>query len=250
VFSRGSVAFTTYDHLGRTVRTEVRVAQPNPNTQGLADRYATRWYSKDFAYDAADREVATTTGATATALQGTAESSFGFPVARASSVVTTEYTARGTVERVAGSYGTLVDSVKRTADGLVEEIVYGDVAGTKTTYQYDDRRRVRSVQTYRGEPSLWTSPPSGYQPAPAPGGTTTFQLLLQDEDYTYDAVNNPIEIHDWRIADEWPAGAKPVTRKIQYDDLYRVKRIDHEYAAGDDAWTSPFAPELASSKSQ
>jgi RHS repeat-associated protein len=37
-----------------------------------------------------------------------------------------------------------------------------------------------------------------------------------------------------------------VTRKIQYDDLYRVKRIDHEYAAGDDTWTSPFAPELAS----
>jgi RHS repeat-associated protein len=246
VFSRGSVAFTTYDYLGRTVRTELRVAKPNPNTQGLADRYATRWYGKDFAYDAADREIATTTGATATALQGAAQSAFGFPTARASSVVTTTYTERGTVKRVAGSYGTLVDSVKRTADGLVEDIVYGDAAGTTTSYQYDDRRRVRTVQTYRGEPSLWTSPPSGYQPAPVPGGTTTFQLLLQDEEYQYDPVNNPIEIRDWRIADEWPAGAKPVTRKIQYDDLYRVKRIDHEYAAGDDTWTSPFSPELAS----
>jgi RHS repeat-associated protein len=62
-----------------------------------------------------------------------------------------------------------------------------------------------------------------------------------------DVVNNPTEIRDWRIADEWPAGAKPVTRKIQYDDLYRVKRLDYEYAAGDDDWTSPFAAELAGS---
>jgi RHS repeat-associated protein len=62
-----------------------------------------------------------------------------------------------------------------------------------------------------------------------------------------DVVNNPTEIRDWRIADEWPAGAKPVTRKIQYDDLYRVKRLDYEYAAGDDDWTSPFASELAGS---
>jgi len=58
-------------------------------------------------------------------------------------------------------------------------------------------------------------------------------------------VDNPTEIRDWRLVDEWPAGAKPVTRKIQYDDLYRVTQVDHQYAAGDDAWTSPFAAENA-----
>jgi hypothetical protein len=65
------------------------------------------------------------------------------------------------------------------------------------------------------------------------------QLLLQDEDYAYDVVNNPVEIRDWRIPEEWPAGAKPVTRKIQYDDLYRVSRVDQEYSDGDDQWISP-----------
>jgi RHS repeat-associated protein len=115
------------------------------------------------------------------------------------------------------------------------------------SHKYDNRRRVRNVTTFRGEPPLWSSPPADYQPPPAPSGTTSFQLLLQDEDFTYDVVNNPTEIRDWRIADEWPAGAKPVTRKIQYDDLYRVTRVDHEYSTGDDAWTSPFAAELGGS---
>lgn len=51
-------------------------------------------------------------------------------------------------------------------------------------------------------------------------------------------------IRDWRNPDEWPTGAKPVTRKIQYDDLYRVTRVDYQYAAGDDTWTSPFKAEV------
>jgi RHS repeat-associated protein len=244
VFSRGSVAFTTYDFLGRAIRADLRVARPNPNTAGFETRYADRWYIKDFAFDAADREVATTTGATSAALQGAPQSGFGFPASRASSVVTTEYTARGTVKNVGGSYGALVSGIQRTADGLIEEIVYGDVAGTTTAFKYDNRRRVRNVTTFRGEPPLWSTPPASYQPPPAPSGTTSFQLLLQDEDFTYDVVNNPTEIRDWRIAEEWPAGAKPVTRKIKYDDLYRVTRVDHEYSTGDDAWTSPFAAEL------
>jgi RHS repeat-associated protein len=244
VFSRGSVAFTTYDFLGRAERADVRVARPNQNLAGFETRYADRWFSKDFAYDAADREIASTTGATAAALQGTPQSAYGFPASRASSVVTTDYTARGTVNSVGGSYGALVTSIKRTADGLIEDIVYGDVAGTTTAFKYDDRRRVRNVTTFRGEPPLWSSPPTDYQPPPAPTSTTSFQLLLQDEDFTYDVVNNPTEIRDWRIPEEWPAGAKPVTRKMQYDDLYRLTRIEYEYSTGDDAWTSPFAADL------
>ena len=47
----------------------------------------------------------------------------------------------------------------------------------------------------------------------------------------------------WRDPAEWPSGAKPVTRKIAYDDLYRVRQIKYEYSAGDDTWVSPFARE-------
>ncbi len=59
-------------------------------------------------------------------------------------------------------------------------------------------------------------------------------------------MGNPVEIRDLRNPAEWPAGAKPVTRKIQYDDLYRATRIDYVYSAGDDQWVSPFADEVAS----
>jgi RHS repeat-associated protein len=54
----------------------------------------------------------------------------------------------------------------------------------------------------------------------------------------------PAEIRDWRISEEWPDGAKPVTRTIEYDDLYRVSRLDYAYAGGDDDWVSPFDTEL------
>lgn len=101
------------------------------------------------------------------------------------------------------------------------------------------------MQTYRGPPSDWTSPPSAYSPAPSYGGSTptNFQLILEDAEFSYDNVDNPTEIHDWRSASEWPSGAKPVSRKIQYDDLYRVSQVDYQYSAGDDTWVDPFDAE-------
>jgi RHS repeat-associated protein len=72
---------------------------------------------------------------------------------------------------------------------------------------------------------------------------TTLQLLLEDVDYHYDAVDNPVEIDDFRNPAEWPAGSQPVSRKIQYDDLYRVTRVDYAYPKGTDTWVSPFDAE-------
>jgi RHS repeat-associated protein len=69
------------------------------------------------------------------------------------------------------------------------------------------------------------------------------QLLLEDLDYHYDEVDNPIEIDDFRNPAEWPAGSQPVTRKIAYDDLYRVARVDYAYPGGTDTWASPFQVE-------
>ena len=75
-------------------------------------------------------------------------------------------------------------------------------------------------------------------------GEPTRQMVLQDEDFLYDVVGNPVEVRDWRDPVDWPAGAKPVTKKIEYDDLYRATRVRYTYAAGDDSWTSPFQAEL------
>ena len=160
------------------------------------------------------------------------------------SVVTTEYSKRGTVKAIGGSYGALVSSITRDADGLTEQITYGDVAQTSTVFQYDVRRRLASVMTHRGPPALWSETPPAYSPAPNPGaGPSVFQTVLENASFTYDVVDNPIAIADGRSPSEWPTSFKPSTRQLQYDDLYRLKRID--YLSGDDDWTSPYAAENA-----
>ena len=62
---------------------------------------------------------------------------------------------------------------------------------------------------------LGSQPLPTYSPAPNPTATppTSFQLLLEDTDYQYDVVDNPVAITDWRSPTEWPAGAKPVSQK-------------------------------------
>src|SRR5262249_17402769 len=163
-------------------------------------------------------------GAEHTSLLGGDVSGMGLPSgAPRASAVETHYSARGTVKGVGGSYGTLITNVAHAADGLVKQIVYGDLAATTSTFQYNLRRRLSRGQTARGPrpPWGWRSrpPPSNYVPAPISPGPTS-QLVLRDEEFIYDRADNPIEIHDWRPASDWPAGAKPVTRTFDYDDLY------------------------------
>ncbi|MBX3217240.1 MAG: RHS repeat-associated core domain-containing protein [Labilithrix sp.] len=127
---------------------------------------------------------------------------------------------------------------------MTEQITYGDVAQTSTVFQYDVRRRLASVMTHRGPPALWSETPPAYSPAPNPGvGPSVFQTVLENASFTYDVVDNPIAITDGRSPSEWPTSFKPSTRQLQYDDLYRLKRID--YLSGDDDWTSPYAAENA-----
>ena len=249
VWDRGAVRYTSFDGRGRAFETHAKIAAPlsqrSQTTGALADRYAPRWYKREMRYDSADREVWATTGAEHPELMavptGPGQGVAGGP--SSASAVTTSYTRRNKTQDVSGSYGKLVQSIARTGDDLVTRIVYGDIAETATDFGYDFRRRLMTVQTYRGPPSEWSNADS-YLPSPAPGAEpSTFQLLLQDQEYEYDSVNNPTKITDYRIPDEWPESAKPVTRKMQYDDLYRVERVDYEYAAGDDVWKSPFDAE-------
>ena len=233
---RGARTVTSYDGRGRTVAVARLVAGPGGPSDTLSDRYDPTWSIRNFTYDEADRPLTTATGADVSEL---------LPNGNPTSAVATQYSARGSIRSVTSSYGPLVSSVTRDADGLVNQVVYGDTAGTTSAFTYDVRRRLASVQTYRGPPALWSQTPPAYLPAPDPGGSpSTFQLLLEDADYHYDVVDNPVEIDDWRIPSEWPAGAQPVSRKIQYDDLYRTTRVDYVYpGAGTDPWTSPFDAE-------
>ncbi|HVY31615.1 MAG TPA: toxin TcdB middle/N-terminal domain-containing protein [Polyangiaceae bacterium] len=233
VHDRASTTWFSYDERGRGIATYRRVTAYNQGGNAIiSTRYSPRWYKKTTSYDAADRPVTESTGATQV-LGGDGKSE-----------VTTHYTKRGTVASVDSSYGGLVDHVTHDAQGLVGEIEFGDAANTTTVMKYDSRRRLSSVQTIRAG-SAWTSPPASYLPAPQPDADppTSFQLVLQDLDYSYDIVGNPTEIRDWRTPDEWPAGAKPVSRRMEYDDLYRVTRVDYEYPGGWDKHVSAFAPE-------
>lgn len=242
VHDRAATTWFVYDARGRTTQTFRKVSYPGAqNYPTFASRLVNRWYHKDFHYDAADRSVEETTGVASPELKAT----------DGTSSVKPKYTKRGTIKSVGSSYGELVKKITRTAEGLVTDITLGDTANTTTHSDFDSRRRLRSVQTYRGSAPLWSSTPAGISPAPvANPPEPTLQLLLQDLDYSYDVVGNPTEIRDWRTADEWPASAKPVTRRMEYDDLYRVTRVDYEYPGGVDAWKSPHAADMPSSNDQ
>jgi YD repeat-containing protein len=150
------------------------------------------------------------------------------------SFVTYSYRKRGGLKQIGSSYGDLVGNLVRDADGLVHSVTYGDAAQTTTAYQYDLKRRLTSVQSYRGPPPHWGTATTGYPTPGTNGQTGTMQLLLEDVDYVYDNVDNPIQITDWRNPAEWPAGAKPVSRTMQYDNLYRLNQISYSYTASND----------------
>jgi RHS repeat-associated protein len=248
IADRGSYSVDRYDGRGRVTGVAKRIAKPGEPSDTLSTRYAPRWYTQEISFDGADRTVAHSTGADSgvggaapTELLGTGDPNV---LGGNRSVVTIAYTKRGIVKSVDGSYGNLVSGLLKDADDLTLEITHGDLAKTKQAFSYDNRRRLRSVQTYRGPPNDWSQPT--YAPAPLFGGPpSTLQLLLQDEDITYDDVDNPIEVRDWRLPNEWPDGSKPVTRQIQYDDFYRVTNVDYKYPGGSDLWKSPFDAEDA-----
>jgi RHS repeat-associated protein len=238
VSDRGAKTITRYDGRGRATGVARHIAAPGTPSDTISSRYAPKWYVLAVAFDAADRPVSATTGVDSDVPE--------LLDANGQSVITTQYSQRGTVQSVGSGYGPLVTSIVRDADGPITQTVFGDAAGTTSAFSYDARRRLASVQTFRGAPAIWSSPPASYSPAPDTNPSdppTTLQLLLEDVDYHYDAVDNPVEIDDFRNPAEWPAGAQPVSRKIQYDDLYRVTRVDYQFPGGTDTWVSPFLAE-------
>jgi RHS repeat-associated protein len=236
VHDRSASTLFKYDARGRTIQLSRKIARIATLRANIASRYVDHWYTKDFTFDGADRTKTETTGAASGSLLNASDGT---------SSVGVEYTHRGTTRKVTSSYGDLVQKITRTADNLVSELVYGDAANTTSHSDFDARRRVAAVQTYRAAAGLWSAVPAKVTPAPgASPADPTRQLLLQDVDYVYDEVSNVTEVRDFRVADDWPSGAKPVSRKMAYDDLYRLTRVDYQYPAGTDTFVSPYDAEL------
>jgi len=227
----GSKRVTSYDARGRPTGSAVKVVRPGTPAVSVGQRYAPRWYIQEAVFDAASRPVETSSGATSLELMGN----------DGQSMVRTTYTKRGLVAQTTSSYGVLMANQIIDANGLPDTITFGDGASTRRSFSYDERDRVRSAQTYRGTPALWSNAQYASPDALEP----TQQLLLEDNDFEYDWVGNPTQITDWRSSEDWPASAKPVTRKFEYDDLYRLTRATYHYPEGTDVWKSPFAAENA-----
>jgi RHS repeat-associated protein len=230
ISDRAQKTLFAYDALTRTAGLARRIVKPGTPSATLSSRYAERWYVSTLKYDAADRITTETLGNPLAAMNGP----------DGTSRVLTSYTRRGVVRTVDSSYGVLLAKRTFAADGRILTDTYGDAAATARLFEYDERKRLQHAMTYRSVAPLWSSPPAGYTPG-APNETT--QLLLEDTDFEYDGVDDLKAIHDFRTATEWPAGAKPVTRLFETNDLHRVTKVTYQYPGGSDSWTPPFNAE-------
>ena len=228
ISDRGAKTVTRWDARGRVSGVARRLAKPGTPSDTLATRYTPHWYVRTIARDGADRVIGDDSGADVAELLGS----------DGKSRITIDYTARGALREVGGSYGTLVKGLVHDAGGLNTHLVYGDLAGTTTDFTYDARRRLSTVVTQRGAPSTWSAATMLARPLV---GEPTQQLLLQSVRFGYDVADNPISIEDLRDPTEWPDGAKPASRTQRYDDLYRL--VETDYQPTHDPWTSPFASE-------
>ncbi|WP_394838679.1 hypothetical protein LVJ94_17450 [Pendulispora rubella] len=196
------------------------------------DRYAEHWFRKAFRYDLADRLVSEDTGADIPEF-----------LVNGKSTVDYAYTARGFRKSISSSYGALVAAMTYNADGTPDVVKLADAAATvqKMTYGPHD---VTRYLVSREAPELWKKSTANYTPADA-NVPSSLQKVLADLSFTYDGVGNPTEVKDARDPNEWPAGARPKSQKLTYDDLYRLTEERAEYNAPNkvDPQVSPFDAE-------
>lgn len=218
VSDRGSHTRFNYDPRSRIRRIARQIAKPD----GLDTEppYASHWFTSRLDYDLGDRLTRRTTGADVEELLlgGASEERYA-------------YSPRGQLSAIDSSYGAIVKSMTYDPDGSPRRIVYGDVRGTTARFTYDNRHRLSVYQLIA--PAQSPSLPNGYFDYRFPA---------------YDDVGNPLVIEDLRIA--WqplPPEAAPVEKRVmEYDDLYRLTKIDNTYQTRDGIapWLSPFTPEV------
>jgi hypothetical protein len=195
----------------------------------LAQRYSNHWFATRTNFDIGDRLKVHSTGIDVPELLGTNQSSEELY----------NYTARGLLQQVSSTYGALIRSARFDAEGLPSDVVYGDAASTKATFKYDDRRRLQDYLLDRAASPIWQTQTPTYKLPPS----STTELEISNLKFTYDAMNNPKTILGLTSSAPWPRGAKPVTRQIEYDDLYRIKQLKYSFTQSL-TQVSPFAHEL------
>ncbi len=222
-----------YDDYGRQVSLARRVTAPRGVSSVPANvGFDGTWFRKTIAYDGFDRVASETTGAVSPALLGVG----------GLSAIDYDYSERGLLKRVGSSYGDLVPTIQYDAFGRVTRRRYGDSAETATTLTYDtSEQRLSAIATLRENPGFWAAPPDGYAP---PGDAAGTQSTIQNQTLTYDGTGHVRGIDDLRTPDEWPAGAKPVSRAIEYDSEHRVSGVTYQH--GSDEQVSPFLAEESS----
>jgi RHS repeat-associated protein len=206
-----------YDGRARLASVSKQLAQPGAASMfSLASRYTASWYQVQAAYDEASRTIAQTTGAEVAGLQGTGVSAGGLT---STSLVSATYDNRDIPVGVAGSYGSLVSNEVHEADGLLDSRQYSDAANTKAHCYYNTNRWLTRAVVSRS-------------PSPA--------VLLDTSYDNYDPVGNARQLTDNRKSSDWPPGALPVSRTLQYDDLYRLRDVTYKYKGGSDVQSPLF----------
>jgi RHS repeat-associated protein len=244
VHDRGSHTRFNYDARDRVRRISRQVAKPEGLVMGSP--YAPHWFSTRLDYDLGSRLTRQTTGVDVAELlmNGTSEARYG-------------YSARGLPFSIDSSYGHLIENVLYDPDGAPHIISYGDRSGTRATFEYDGRRRLTRYNLRTFRPNI----------VPFEFPRTYFDYRFS----SYDLVGNPLVIEDTSKGETGnplnpghplPGGELPPvlppddpapvqTRKMDYDDLYRLTRIDYTYLRrpgllkGVAPWRSPFEAEIS-----
>jgi RHS repeat-associated protein len=240
VYDRAQHTQISYDARGRPIAVRKQLAPPGLTSAvpGSTTAYTPHWFEQDVTlYDEANRVVTRTTGADPAV--------FGLS---ASTYLTSNYTARGTVSSVNGSYGTLLASQTYNPDGTVLQQVLGDVASTTADYTYYLTGRVETVHVHR--PTGPWAQGAGYTTPPS----TNLEDNLEQLTILYDAVGNPYQFSDASTA-VWPTGAKPQAyRGLTYGDDYRLTQVETQYASGASVYDAfldpPYAPEVAAGSNE
>ena len=181
---------TSYDARGRVDSVIKRIPDPQfLSTTNLSPPLVS--FRTGFAYDSLDR-VTTLTYAD-------------------NDQVSYLYNARNLLARITGGpSGSIISNILYRASDQLQQIDYGN--GVRTTYDYDPRLRLNSLQTIS-------------------------QLLSTNSElihfaYDFDGVSNIKKISDNRPVSAVPAGdARRNTQIFQYDDLYRITRAQYSFAA-------------------
>jgi RHS repeat-associated protein len=242
LLDRGHMPSAVVFETGVGAAVERQLAKPDALTSaGVPSTYAPHWFRTESTFDDAERLVRMTTGADVTELYGSRDTDTNpLTTANGQSVIKMTYSVRGFIKTVGGSYGSILASASNDEVGLPLTQKYGDPAGTTSSAHYDAMNRLANITLSRQAPAFWSQVVGGY--TPPTGGPSNLQTVLENTTYHYDLAGNPTQIDDGRDPSLWPAGAKPTSKTITYDDFYRVTHIS--YRNNNDSYVSPNAHEV------